>query len=56
MCQFIPRSDGCQDSKVHEPECRLLRYGGAKVRVGNFGQYNMMYASVAVMRALSLRQ
>ena len=34
--------------------CRLIRYGGSKVEVGNYGRVNMMYACITVLRALSL--
>ncbi len=36
------------------PTRRLIRYGGSKVEVGNYGRVNMMYACITVLRALSL--
>ena len=36
------------------PTYRLIRYGGSKVEVGNYGRVNMMYACITVLRALSL--
>lgn len=30
-CHWPVCSTKCQDSPIHEPECRIIRYGGAKV-------------------------
>ena len=55
-CHWPLCSAKCEDSPLHEPECRLIRYGGSKVQVDSFGQFNMMYACITVLRALSLKE
>ena len=55
-CHWPLCSDKCEDSALHEPECRLIRYGGSKVQIDSYGQYNMMYACITVLRALSLKE
>ncbi|TRY80691.1 hypothetical protein TCAL_09011 [Tigriopus californicus] len=54
-CQWPLCSRKCEDSKSHEAECRLIKYGGSKVKVDSFGQVNMMYACITVLRALALQ-
>jgi len=46
----------CEDSELHDLECRILRSGGVKVKVENYGQVNMMYSVITVLRALALRE
>ena len=55
-CHWPLCSAKCEDSALHEPECRLIRYGGSKVQIDSYGQYNMMYACITVLRALSLKE
>eukprot|EP00095_Tigriopus_kingsejongensis_P008719 maker-scaffold352_size199037-snap-gene-0.46 protein:Tk08719 transcript:maker-scaffold352_size199037-snap-gene-0.46-mRNA-1 annotation:"protein isoform a" len=54
-CLWPLCSRKCEDSKLHEPECRVIKYGGSKVNVESFGQVNMMYACITVLRALALQ-
>ena len=55
-CSWPLCSRKCEDSLVHDPECRILRSTGVKVQVETFGQINMMYACITVLRALALKQ
>ena len=55
-CHWPLCSDKCEDSALHEPECRLIRYGGSKVQIDSYGKYNMMYSCITVLRALSLKE
>lgn len=55
-CSWPLCSRKCEDSAFHDPECRIIRAGGQKVKVENLGQVNMMYACITVLRALALRE
>merc|ERR1712223_476205 len=55
-CGWPLCSRKCEDSPIHAAECRILRAGGQKVKVEHFGQVNMMYSCITVLRALALRE
>lgn len=55
-CNWPVCSTRCQDSVLHVPECRATQAAGSKIKVEVFGQVNMMYACITVLRALALQE
>lgn len=54
-CHWPVCSPACQASPQHDAECRATQAAGARVKVEHFGQINMMYACITVLRALGLK-
>jgi len=55
-CHWPVCSPACQDSPAHDAECRATKAAGSRVKVEHFGQINMMYACITVLRALGLKE
>lgn len=55
-CNWPVCSVECQDSLTHDAECRATQAAGAKAKVDVFGQTNMMYSCITILRALALRE
>jgi len=53
-CNWPLCSRRCQDSPMHDPECRATKAAGSRIKVEVFGQTNMMYACITVLRTLAL--
>merc|ERR1719481_1329173 len=53
-CNWPMCSRECMDSPMHDAECRATRAAGKRIKVEHFGQTNMMYACITVLRALGL--
>ena len=53
-CNWSVCSQRCQDSLVYNTECQATQGSGISIGVEHFDQINMMYACIAVLRALSL--
>jgi len=54
-CNWPVCSKKCQDSPQHDAECRATKAAGSRIKVEHFGQINMMYACITVLRALALQ-
>lgn len=55
-CNWPVCSVRCQDSPQHDAECRATQAAGSRIKVEHFGQINMMYACITVLRALGLKE
>jgi len=54
-CNWPVCSRKCMDSPLHVAECRATKAAGGRINVEVFGQTNMMYACITILRALALQ-
>jgi len=54
-CNWPVCSEKCQDSPMHDSECRATKAAGSRIKVEHFDQINMMYACITILRAMALQ-